>query len=183
MRRTSDQRESSDAISVPKRKALARQTERESRPLNIGKIVVPVDFSKQGQAAIVYAASLAKRFKASLILTHVIERIYHADEFAYVQINTPRMRQRVTKDLRRLKASLPVALKAEVEVREGSAFEGIVAVAKETHADLIIMATRGYTGLKHAFLGSTAERVVQHASCPVLVVPPRMDEESVLGHE
>ncbi len=53
------------------------------------------------------------------------------------------MRQRVTKDLRRLKARLPVTLKAEVEVREGSAFEEIVAVAKETHADLIIMATRG----------------------------------------
>ena len=103
-----------------------------------------------------------------------IERIYYAEEFSYIQINTRRTRQRVIKDLRRLKARLPVALKVEVEVREGSAFDEIVAVAKEMHADLIILATRGYTGLKHAFLGSTAERVVQHASCPVLVVPSGM---------
>ena len=103
----------SNPTPIPEGKALVRQEEGERRPLNIEKIVVPVDFSKQGQAAIVYAASLAKRFKASLILTHVIERIYHADEFAYVQINTPRMRQRVTKDLRRLKASLPVTLKSQ----------------------------------------------------------------------
>ena len=133
--------------------------------------MVPVDFSKAGQVAINYAASFADLFKASVILTHVIQRIYYADEFSYLQINTRRMRQRVTKDLQTLKMRLPAALKIEIEVRKGAPFHEIIAAAKEARADLIIMATHGYTGLKHTFLGSTAERVVRHASCPVLVVP------------
>ena len=148
-----------------------KQRDRLGRRLPIRKIVVPVDFSKAGHVAISYAASFANRFKASLILTHVIQRIYYADEFSYLQINTREMSQRVTKDLRTLKMRLPASLKVEIEVRKGAPFREIIAVAKEAHADLIIMATHGYTGLKHTFLGSTAERVVRHASCPVLVVP------------
>jgi nucleotide-binding universal stress UspA family protein len=46
----------------------------------------------------------------------------------------------------------------------------ILRVARETEADLIIIATHGYTGLKHVLLGSTAELVVRHAPCPVLTV-------------
>jgi glycine betaine transporter len=56
------------------------------------------------------------------------------------------------------------------EVRIGKAYNEIVAAAKVSCADLIVIATHGYTGLKHALLGSTAERVVRHAHCPVLVV-------------
>ena len=58
----------------------------------------------------------------------------------------------------------------QAEVRIGKPHREIVAEAKEAGADLIVIATHGYTGLKHAFIGSTAERVVRHASCPVLVV-------------
>ena len=52
----------------------------------------------------------------------------------------------------------------------GKPFQEIARVAKERQIDLIILATHGYTGLKHIQLGSTAERVVRHAPCPVLVV-------------
>jgi nucleotide-binding universal stress UspA family protein len=53
----------------------------------------------------------------------------------------------------------------------GRADDEIVTRAKETHADLIIMGTHGRSGLAHALLGSNAERVIQHAPCPVLIVP------------
>ncbi|MGA7213030.1 MAG: universal stress protein [Terrimicrobiaceae bacterium] len=173
-RRNSRQKRSPsrDSTPSPHGNALARKGAGEGKPLNIRKIVVPVDFSKAGQAAIGYAASFANLFDASLVLTHVIQRIYYGDEFSYLQISTRRMRERVTKDLRTLMTRLPVAMNVEIEVREGSSSHEIVAVAKEKRADVIIMATHGYTGLKHAFLGSTAERVVQHAPCPVLIVPP-----------
>ncbi len=59
----------------------------------------------------------------------------------------------------------------ETIVREGGASAVITEVAKSHSADLIAMGTRGLSGLKHLLLGSTAERVVQHASCPVLTVP------------
>jgi universal stress protein A len=170
---------SSDAITIPAGSTLVRPWEHGGKPFGLRKIVVPVDFSKAGQAAIDYAASLATHFKAGMILIHVIQRVYRADEGSYIQISTRRMRQRVTKDLRTLKMRLPAALEIQIEVQEGSAFDEIVTMAREANADLIIMGTHGYTGMRHALLGSTAERVVQHASCPVLVVPSGVHEGSV----
>jgi nucleotide-binding universal stress UspA family protein len=61
-------------------------------------------------------------------------------------------------------------------VRRGPAYSQIVAAARDLNADLIILATHGYTGLKHVLLGSTAERVVRHAPCPVLTVRDREHE-------
>ena len=55
-------------------------------------------------------------------------------------------------------------------VRAGKPFHEIALAASESGAQLIVIATHGYTGLKHVYLGSTAERVVRHAPCPVLVV-------------
>jgi nucleotide-binding universal stress UspA family protein len=57
-----------------------------------------------------------------------------------------------------------------LEPRSGTAYDEICATARELNTDLIVIATHGYTGYKHMFLGSTAERVVQHSACPVLVV-------------
>jgi nucleotide-binding universal stress UspA family protein len=57
-----------------------------------------------------------------------------------------------------------------LEPRNGITYEEICAAARELKADLIVLATHGYTGYKRMFLGSTAERVVQHSPCPVLVV-------------
>jgi len=58
-------------------------------------------------------------------------------------------------------------------LRSGNSFCGIITTARERAADLIVIATHGYTGAKRVVLGSTAERVVRHASCPVLTVPAR----------
>ena len=62
-----------------------------------------------------------------------------------------------------------------LEPRTGVAYEEICAAARELKTDLIVVATHGYTGYKRMFLGSTAERVVQHSRCPVLVVRQRID--------
>jgi universal stress protein A len=64
-------------------------------------------------------------------------------------------------------------------VRHGVPFNEISGTASTLKADLIVIATHGYTGLKHVFLGSTAERVVRHAPCPVLVV--REDEREFIA--
>jgi nucleotide-binding universal stress UspA family protein len=62
-------------------------------------------------------------------------------------------------------------------VTHGRAFQEVVRAARGLQVDLIIMATHGYTGIKHVLLGSTTERVVRYAPCPVLVV--REQEESL----
>jgi universal stress protein A len=64
-------------------------------------------------------------------------------------------------------------VKVSIAVREGTPFEEICRVSKTIRADLVVLTTHGYMGLKHVWLGSTAERVVRHAHCPVLVVRER----------
>ena len=75
-------------------------------------------------------------------------------------------------DLARAAADLAESfgIKISAAVREGKPHEEICEAAKALGADLIVLTTHGYTGLKHVWLGSTAERVVRHALCPVLVV-------------
>lgn len=58
----------------------------------------------------------------------------------------------------------------EFIVRQGNPFEEIAKVARTINADLIAISTHGYTGLKHVYMGSVAERVVRFAPCPVLVL-------------
>ncbi|HXJ76891.1 MAG TPA: universal stress protein, partial [Candidatus Dormibacteraeota bacterium] len=67
-------------------------------------------------------------------------------------------------------ARVPRGMVEKVLVRFGRSFHEIADAARTRKADLIIISTHGYTGLKHALLGSTTERVVRHAHCPVLVV-------------
>jgi nucleotide-binding universal stress UspA family protein len=61
-------------------------------------------------------------------------------------------------------------VKVSVHLRDGIAWDQIASAARELGADLILLATHGRTGLAHALLGSTAERVVRHAPCPVLTL-------------
>ena len=64
----------------------------------------------------------------------------------------------------------------DVVVQVGIAFEVITNTARDCKIDLIALTTRGKTGLKHMFMGNTAERVARHAPCPVLVVRKREHE-------
>ena len=70
---------------------------------------------------------------------------------------------------------------AALEPRIGITYEEICAAARELKADLIVLATHGYTGYKRVFLGSTAERVVQHSPCPVLVVRHHLNRWNEAG--
>ena len=78
-------------------------------------------------------------------------------------------REAAVRTLAGLAAKLP-SLKVSQRVEAGAASQRICDLAKENGFDLIALATHGYTGLKHVLLGSTAERVVRHAPCAVLVV-------------
>ena len=69
-------------------------------------------------------------------------------------------------------------IKTHHVVRLGRAWQEVVEIAREVKSDLIILATHGYTGLKHVLLGSVAEKILRHAPCPVLSV--RADERDFL---
>jgi nucleotide-binding universal stress UspA family protein len=80
----------------------------------------------------------------------------------------PAIEARLRQICSRHAASQRIGVTARVVV--GTPYDRIVEMAKSENADLIVIATHGYTGLKHFYMGSTAERVVRHAPCPVLVV-------------
>ena len=79
--------------------------------------------------------------------------------------------KQLAEELKTVARKTGLSARDQTHLRTGvSAFQEICKLAQEIPADLIVLPTHGYTGLKHVFLGSTAERVVQHAPCPVFVV-------------
>ncbi len=121
-----------------------------------------------------YAVLLAGQCGAEILLLHIVEK-FPIDSLLgrelTNQTTVPLMKQ-AEADLERTAENLSKAtgVKATAVVRGGTPFAEICDVAKTGGADLIVLTTHGYTGLKHVWLGSTAERVVRHAPCPVLVV-------------
>lgn len=159
-------------LTVPGRSRSARRGK--TPPLQLKKILVPIDFSKVSKAALAYAAFLAGQFGAEFILLHVTEKSpidYLLGPGLMNHLVVPMMKQ-AEADLARLAGSLSKAHGAHLTavVRTGKPFEEICRAARTLGADLIVLTTHGHTGLKHVVLGSTAERVVRHADCPVLVV-------------
>jgi universal stress protein A len=119
--------------------------------------------------------SLARQFDASITLVHVVEPSYAPAEFGGAPLTRP-----VSEKERSARAKSKLGVMGhrilgpcrivETVIRNGLAFFEITEAAKALNADLIIIGTHGYTGLTRAVMGSTAEKVVRHAPCPVLVV-------------
>jgi nucleotide-binding universal stress UspA family protein len=108
---------------------------------------------------------LARRFGASIHLAHVRQFNYVADFTSYEDDEA----RSLLKELEGVASECGVA-SATCDVLGGAPpFDEICRLAQSVPADLVVMPTHGRTGLKHVFLGSTAERIVQHSSCPVLV--------------
>jgi universal stress protein A len=163
---------------MPRSRRLSSRNTTTKRPelvpslLQIKSILVPVDFSAQSEKALAYAVPFAEQFGAKLTLLHVVEPVATPD-FA---LSFPLVNDKVVADckrhLERIVQDLEIAPKLvqKTLVREGRSFHEIADAARTLKVDLIIISTHGHTGLKRAVLGSTTERVVRHAPCPVLVV-------------
>jgi nucleotide-binding universal stress UspA family protein len=145
----------------------------QERFFQLKNILVPIDFSQESLKAVRYAIAFAKRFNSDLLLIHVVEPLSPMAGFEAVPIAIDEG-QRLKDFERRLTqfaaANLPRDIVAQIAVRHGSAFEEVVSVAKSSPIDLIVASTHGHTGFKRVLFGSTAERLVQHAPCPMLVV-------------
>jgi universal stress protein A len=140
-------------------------------------ILMPTDFSECANYALSYAASFARTANAKLICLHVIEPIVPAvgytglaDPLSFTDVSE-QLEASATRELPKI-ADCAECDKIPVEelITHGDAAAEIVRVAKEKDVDLIVIASHGRTGLGRILFGSTAESVVRHAHCPVLVV-------------
>lgn len=141
------------------------------RDFRLNEILVPLDLSEMSFKALQYASSFAARCGARLTLLHVLQPVSATMEMGAVlslppgEISAMEQRLKGIRDNR-----VPSSIASDVVVRVDFAADGILNAAAELEPDLIILATHGRTGLQRMFLGSTAEKVVRSAGCPVLVV-------------
>ncbi len=139
-----------------------------------GKLLVALDFSPHSARALDCAIDLAKNYKSKIHLLHAYhlpplvgmpdELVIPPDFWTGVRDAAGR---KLAKAAEKVRAE---GVDVETHLVEFAASDAIVETAKRVHADLIVMGTRGLTGLKHVLLGSVAERTLRLAPCPVLAV-------------
>jgi universal stress protein A len=148
--------------------------------LHLEKILVPTDFSETSKKAVQYALRFAEQFGCEIALLYVvepatpmigaplgIEPFTDKDEFSMAEKDLAALALESHTDGAHSLTSL---------VRVGHAPNEITKVAKDLDVDLIIISTHGYTSWQHFCIGSTTERVVRTAPCPVLVVREKEHE-------
>lgn len=152
--------------------------------MQIRSILVPTDFSECGNFALSYAASLARVFGASILCVHVIEPMVPTVGYSGMTEPLPiadisdQLEDSAERELPKIAEREECAgLEVEELIVRGEAAAEIVRVARDRKVDLIVVSSHGRTGLGRILFGSTAEAIVRHASCPVLVVKPSQDEQ------
>jgi universal stress protein A len=156
-----------DEIQIP------AKSEAEPPMFKLQKILVPVDFSDCSSKALQYAVPFARQFGAAVLLLHVIEPYPSVPEMAPYDFETV---QDGRETLEKFRKSIDEPVDVKTFLRTGIAHTEIVNAAKELEIDLIVISTHGRSGLNRMMFGSTAERVIRHAFCPVLVVREREHE-------
>jgi nucleotide-binding universal stress UspA family protein len=139
------------------------------------KILVAVDFSAHARAATSVAIELARRDRASITFVHVHQPLTYVLPEGVIGLSAEQMEQLWADMRRELEASKDVAVTggvAEVDTRllQGNPAGEIAALARSGGFDLVVTGTHGRTGIRHALIGSVAEKVVQRAPCAVLTV-------------
>lgn len=141
--------------------------------MKLKTILVPTDFSEESARSLGYAAAFAAQFGGRLIILNVVPLIPSSDLIFGPMIlpetsmkKGARIELKAWVDTFRLNPSLSVRL----QIRLGQPWREIVDAAESSRAGLVIISTHGRTGLARQLMGSTAEQVVRHAHCPVMVL-------------
>jgi len=164
---------------MAKRSGTQAARDEQTRGLDVRNVLVPVDFSANAEASAKYASDLAQKFGAKLHLLHVVEPASFVNDLKNVPftLSDKQLEATAMTDLEALSTRfIDPGVQSSWMVKHGKGYQEIVKVAKQMKADMIVIATHGYTGLKHTIMGSTAERVVRHAPCPVLVLRAEAEE-------
>lgn len=143
--------------------------------LQFNKILVPIDFSDFSKSALKYAVTFAQQYHSKLILIYVMEPVIYPPDFSMGQITLPTvnfdMDKRAKEELDKL-AEVEIGSLVQVQtlIKTGKPFVEIIETAKDEDVDLIIISTHGHSGVEHILFGSTADKVVRKAPCPVLTL-------------
>lgn len=139
------------------------------------RLLVPVDLSVSSEGLLTYARNFAKELESEVVLLYVVEpMIYPPEIIGGTDLNMLEVEKSAVKGAQKKMPELIEKYFSDVTsgflIESGYAAQKIVEVAEREKADMIILSTHGYSGFKHMLMGSTAEKVVCHATCPVLTV-------------
>lgn len=143
----------------------------------IERILVPTDFSETADQAMRYASGLARALGAKLTIVYAdpfvppidfTATVGAWDEFSFVSLQA-RAQDHLRSDA---EANVDPAVPYDIAIRVDPPLDGILAEARATEADLIVMGTHGRTGFRRLIIGSVTEAVMRYAKVPVIAVPP-----------
>ncbi|MDH5397988.1 MAG: universal stress protein [Cyclobacteriaceae bacterium] len=145
------------------------------------KLLVPVDFSDQAKYALDFATNMAKKINVLIDVIHVADLPVTADPMgvnlqAYFSADLiTQLEENLTEKLREFTKSIPKKQQGTCELKWGNPFSGISGYLGENDVDMIIMGTKGTSGVRELFVGSNAEKVVRHVKCPVITLKNPID--------
>lgn len=139
------------------------------------KILAAIDFSENSEHAFEYALTLAKQFHSELIILHVINEPVDLRGFYVPHISFEQLEKEIEEGAQKMmeqfcQTRVGDFTSYQTAIVTGIPNEEIIKKAADTGSSLIVLGTHGRTGLDHIIFGSTAERVVRSASCPVLTI-------------
>ncbi len=145
--------------------------------LTLRRILVPLDFSGKSRQALDFAVPLAEQYGGKIVLAHVVQppamSAWHAIPGGghYLAMKRHNLTDAAQERLNEMASDhVPSGVRGQTVVLRGSPGDELTSLAERLKVELIVLGTRGHTGLKRMLIGSTAERVVRHAGCPVLAV-------------
>lgn len=141
--------------------------------IKIKRLLSPTDFSEASKHALLYAEDLARTYGAELHLVHVIEPVLYPPEM-FGQVGLVDVESTIERagqeELAQWRTNVPTDMPCVTATVHGKPYVEILQYATEKEIDLIVISTHGRSALDHLLLGSTTEKIVRKAVCPVLTV-------------
>ena len=145
--------------------------------IQLKNILYATDFSEAAAAAAPYAAGLAKHYGSELYAIHVRPPAVNPMTPPESWKSLEEAAEILAEQERYKLLEMFAGIKPRVLINEGDLWSNIAAAIESNHIDLIVVGTRGRSGMRKFFLGSAAEEIFRQASCPVLTVGPHSTAE------
>lgn len=155
---------------------VVRHDEDAAPPAEVDRLIVPVDFSPESQEAVAVAIELASTLDVPIELLHAVEPIPYVQMAYPIAVDAGEFKAHAQRRLDEMVEELDTSREIRTTVAVAAAEQAVVDAAHRSPAPLVVMASHGHSGLARVLLGSTTERLLRNAPCPVLVAPTGTEE-------